>query len=241
MTMQKKYAFRHELKFVISTGEKEVLKARLRPLMELDKHAQGGQYKIRSVYFDDYWNTAYLDKMRGVQNRRKYRIRFYDDDDSRINLECKTKSGSYIFKRSVSLTRAETDSLLNGEYEFLLHKNNDLCTEMYIQCVSRVLRPCCIVDYEREPYLYTAGDVRVTLDSDIRSASLFPDVFDSTLPVAHVLGPNKLVLEVKFTSFLPSLIKKALPVSAAEHTAFSKFTNCYEKAASFNPLLRSYI
>jgi hypothetical protein len=70
--------------------------------MELDDHAQGGFYKIRSVYFDDYWNTAYLDKIRGVQNRRKYRIRFYNDDDSRINLNAKLKAAA-IFLNALPL------------------------------------------------------------------------------------------------------------------------------------------
>ena len=241
MNMQTTQVFRHELKYVINTRDREIIKARLSPLMELDTHAKNGHYKIRSVYFDDYWNTAYLDKMRGVQHRKKYRIRFYDDDDSRINLECKTKNGRYIYKRSALLTKEETDGILNGSYEFLLRKNNDLCTEMYMQCVSRVLRPCCIVDYEREPYFYQAGDVRVTFDSDIRSASMFSNVFEPDLPVIHVLDPGRLVMEVKFTSFLPSLIKRALPVPASEYQAFSKFTNCYERAASFNPLMKNYI
>ncbi len=117
----------------------------------------------------------------------------------------------------------------------MLSKGNDLCTELYIQCVSRVLRPCCIVDYEREPFLYRAGDVRVTLDSDIRAASLFSDVFDPDLPVVHVLDPGRLVMEVKFTSFLPSLIKRALPVPASEYRAFSKFTTVMKNRQPSTP------
>ncbi len=87
---------------MISAADREIVRARLSPIMELDDHAQGGFYKIRSVYFDDYWNTAYLDKIRGVQNRRKYRIRFYNDDDSRINLNAKLKAAA-IFLNALPL------------------------------------------------------------------------------------------------------------------------------------------
>ena len=69
--------FRHELKFLINEGERELLKTRMRPLFQLDPHAVDGQYLIRSLYFDDYWNSAYEEKDMGVMERQKYRIRIF--------------------------------------------------------------------------------------------------------------------------------------------------------------------
>ena len=56
---RKKERFRNEWKYLISTSEKEVLNLRMKPLMKLDPHAETGGYLIRSLYFDDYWNSAY--------------------------------------------------------------------------------------------------------------------------------------------------------------------------------------
>lgn len=54
---RKKERFRNEWKYLISTSEKEVLNLRMKPLMKLDPHAENGGYLIRSLYFDDYWNS----------------------------------------------------------------------------------------------------------------------------------------------------------------------------------------
>ena len=39
---------------------------------------KNGGYLIRSLYFDDYWNSAYEEKESGVLMRKKYRIRIYN-------------------------------------------------------------------------------------------------------------------------------------------------------------------
>ena len=62
---RKKEHFRNEWKYLISTSEKEVLNLRMKPLMKLDPHAENGGYLIRSLYFDDYWNSAYEEKESG--------------------------------------------------------------------------------------------------------------------------------------------------------------------------------
>ena len=78
MENRKKECFRNEWKYLISTSEKEVLNLRMKPLMKLDPHAENGGYLIRSLYFDDYWNSAYEEKESGVLMRKKYRIRIYN-------------------------------------------------------------------------------------------------------------------------------------------------------------------
>ena len=70
--------YRHELKYLISYADKAELAVRLAPVLHLDPHATNGGYFIRSLYFDDYWNTAYEEKDAGVLLRKKYRIRIYN-------------------------------------------------------------------------------------------------------------------------------------------------------------------
>lgn len=224
-----KKIFRHELKYLINEGERELLKIRMQPLFQLDPHAQNGEYMIRSLYFDDYWHSSYEEKEMGILERKKYRIRIYDCKDHSIHLERKRKSGQYIYKESAALTRAETERILQGEYDFLLHHSQPLCQEFYVECISNVMRPRVIVDYEREPYIMKDGTVRVTFDKDVRAAILGQDLFDDTLPSIPVLEPGKTVMEVKFTEFLPEIVRNTILPSAAEYTALSKYVLCCEK------------
>ena len=221
--------YRHELKYLISYGQKADLNLRLAPLLEQDSHARGGCYMIRSLYFDDYWNTAYIDKVNGVDRRKKYRIRLYDLKDDFIRLECKIKNKSYISKISAPLTSAETEKILNGDYDFLLHHSAELCRQFYYECTAKVMRPKVYVDYEREPYGMEEGDVRITFDSDVRGAYPEFGITERDMPFQYVLEPGKLIMEVKFTEFLPKLVRGMLPVRAAELSAVSKYILCCDK------------
>lgn len=133
--------YRHELKYRISYAEKAALELRLAPLLRRDAHAKPGGYRIRSLYFDDWWNSAYGEKEAGVFLRKKYRIRIYDGSDAVIKLERKKKVGSYIYKEDAALTREETGRILRGDYGVLLASPQNLCREFYVECVSHVLRP----------------------------------------------------------------------------------------------------
>lgn len=114
MRNKSREAFRNEWKYLISTSEKEMLTLRLKPFLQPDPHAGEGGYYIRSLYFDDYWNSAYAEKEAGVLMRKKYRIRIYNNNDKFIKLERKKKFGSYIYKESAPLTREEVEKILKG-------------------------------------------------------------------------------------------------------------------------------
>lgn len=173
----------------------------------------------------------------GVGERQKWRIRIYNYSDSRISLERKKKSGSYIHKDSAGITKEEYEKIINQDYLFLLYHREPLCREFYYECVARLQRPKVIVDYEREPFICREGDVRITFDSDVRAAIGGWDIFDPGLPVLSVLEENTLVLEVKFTEFLPGLIQEVLPLSGQEFLAVSKYTLCYERAYHLTDVL----
>ena len=223
--------YRHELKYRISYPEKAALEVRMKPLLQYDRHARQGGYLIRSLYFDDCWNSAYEEKDAGVLLRKKYRIRIYDFSDRIIKLERKKKYDSYICKEDAVLTRAELEQILAGEYAFLLCSPQPLCREFYYECVSQMLRPRVIVDYDREPWVLDAGTVRITFDQRIRAAVGSWDLFDRTLPTLPVQGPGELVMEVKFTELLPQIVRTLLPPKAQELTAVSKYVLCCRRTA----------
>jgi len=223
--------FRHELKHLINYREHALIRLKLQSLLSFDANTDAdGSYFVRSLYFDDMYNTAYNDKYAGVQNRTKYRIRIYNNSDKTINLEQKNKRGSYNLKQTARMTKEQVYGVLDGNYEVLLQDSNNLLGVFYHECVSKMMRPRVIVDYEREPYIMEAGDVRITFDKHIRAGAENFDIFDPDLPTVETLDPGLLVLEVKFTEFLPNILRKILPLNtSAEYDAISKFILCCDK------------
>ncbi|MDD2649381.1 MAG: polyphosphate polymerase domain-containing protein, partial [Eubacteriales bacterium] len=162
--------FRHEQKYFINMQDAALLRARLLPVIKKDEHAgEKGEYWIRSLYFDDCRSSAYEEKDMGIMSRKKYRIRVYECSDKIIRLERKNKVGPYINKQSAPLTRDETEKILAGDYEFMRDSGHQLLREFYFECISNIMRPRVIVDYDREPFVLTEGDVRITFDKHIRA------------------------------------------------------------------------
>ena len=232
--------WRHELKYLINLPEWVLLRSRLPAALKPDTHTgEDGEYWIRSLYFDDYWNTAYEEKDEGVLTRKKYRIRVYNCSDEWIVLERKNKYGPYIWKQSAPLTRRQTEAVLDGDYSVLLEGEVPLLEEFYYECTSRVMRPRVIVDYDREPWVMEAGDVRITFDKHVRAGMGEFSLFDPDLPTVETLPADRMIMEVKFTEFLPKMVKSILPPRSAELTAASKYVLCCDAAARQFPIDRT--
>lgn len=217
-------AYRHELKYFINKPDWALLRARMMGMIPRDPNAgPDGEYMIRSLYFDDYWNSSYDEKEMGILLRRKYRIRLYNYSDRRILLERKNKVGQYILKESAPLTRWETEALIDGDYGFLKNSRENLKQEFYYECTSRLMRPRVVVDYDREPFALEPGDVRITFDKHVRAGFGAFNLFDRSAAAMEVLPGDRMIMEVKFTTFLPSLVRKLLPPRSSIMTAASKY------------------
>ena len=110
---------RHELKYLIDEGTYIALRNRLLPLMIPDGNGENGEYRVTSLYFDDIYNSAYWQKVNGIETRRKFRIRAYGLDPSFISLESKHKDESYVSKLSRRLTEEQYRELLSGGGSFM--------------------------------------------------------------------------------------------------------------------------
>lgn len=221
---------RHELKFFIARPQYEVLSRTLKGVLTLDPNAirNGGSYHIRSLYFDTVFNDAYYDKIDGVKDRDKYRIRIYNLSDREIFLECKTKVGALISKRSVKISRDLTEQLIAGDPTGLENTQSGLLRDVYREMRTRLLHPVVIVDYEREAFLHPAEEVRITFDRKLRSGMNSVELFDKTLPTVPVLDREDIVLEVKYNRLLPPYIAELISFACPEavQSAISKYTLC---------------
>jgi len=219
-------ALRHELKYYISRGEYTLLSQRLGRTMDRDRNTRRIEgYHIRSLYFDDPDNSAFMEKIDGVEDRDKVRLRIYDLSDRVIKLECKHKAGPYIDKSSVTLSRKECDMLLCGRPEFLLGRREPFAKKMFVDFRTKQLRPRVIVDYVREAYVFPAENVRVTFDKDVRTGFRSVDLFNQRLLTYPALGEYDMILEVKFDRWLPTYIRELIQCTA-QRSAISKYCIC---------------
>ena len=217
--------YRHEWKFPINTADMLVLRQRLRAVMESDPHAVDGKYRIRSLYFDNLDDKALREKIDGVNLREKFRIRLYNCDPTVIHLEKKSKRGGLGTKFSADLSAGEAQKIANGELDWMLSSGRPLVQELYCKMRYQGLRPRTIVDYTREPYIFRPGNVRVTLDYDIRTGL---DCTDFLNPEAVTIPARDapILLEVKWDEFLPSVVRDAVSVPDRREGAFSKYAQC---------------
>ncbi len=214
--------FRHEFKHILTYAEYIDLRNRLKVICNKDPHAgENSEYIVRSLYFDNYNNKALLEKIDGVNRREKFRIRYYNSDTNFIRLEKKSKINGLCNKQSAPITAAEVQNLIDGQHEFLAHSTADLFVELYYKMVTQRLKPIVIVNYHREVFIYPAGNVRITLDTDIRTGLSSLDFLNSAHPT--IKTGNNIVLEVKYDEFLPEFIRQAIQAGTRSHSAFSKY------------------
>ncbi|MBQ8935135.1 MAG: polyphosphate polymerase domain-containing protein [Oscillospiraceae bacterium] len=218
--------YRHEWKHEINRSDLITLRQRLRAVAKIDPHAIDGRYMIRSLYFDTPTDRALREKLDGVNRREKFRIRYYNGDTSLIHLEKKSKLNGLGTKASALLTRQEAQAIVDGELDWMAEcGDRPLVQELYSKMRSQTLRPKTIVDYTREPFTYPPGNVRVTLDYDIRTGLGSTDFLDPgcvTVPA----GDAPILLEVKWDAYLPDTIRDAVGLESSRSSAFSKYAKC---------------
>ncbi|MDD6060259.1 MAG: polyphosphate polymerase domain-containing protein [Ruminococcus sp.] len=217
--------FRHEWKHEINYSDMIILRQRLSAIMKPDENAVNGKYFIRSLYFDNISDKALREKIDGVNCREKFRIRYYNGDTSLIHLEKKSKINGLGNKQSASLSAEEAQKIVDGDLNWMADCDRPLVQELYSKMKSQGLRPKTIVDYTREPFVFSAGNVRVTLDYDIHTGLYCTDFLNPdciTIPA----GNAPIILEVKWDEFLPSVIRDIVQLESRHTAAFSKYAVC---------------
>ena len=218
---------RHELKYVISAAQMILIKSRIENLMQRDPHAGAdGIYNIRSLYFDDYSNRCFYENENGTDPREKFRIRIYNHASDRITLECKRKERGKTQKTACPLTREQAEQIIRGDAPRLTDALPPLLKRFMIEMRTRRLRPAVIVEYERIPYIYKNGNVRVTFDTQISSSSDVTNFFSDNCAKRPIMPVGQHILEVKYDEYLPDFIYRSLNLGKLQHTAFSKYYLC---------------
>lgn len=221
--------YRHEYKYPLTHGQVLIEEAKISALMSRDVHAAGqGFYNIRSLYFDDYQNSCYMDNENGVDNREKYRIRIYNHSPEVIRLEVKQKIWGKTGKKSCLITQEQCRELMDGRIPGQIGTNQQTLHRLSYLMAVRLMRPAVIVDYDRVPYVYRLNDanVRVTFDSNIQSVSNVCSFLDEEVHGRGVMPVGRALMEVKFDSFLPDEVYNLLQLEGLSASTFSKYYLC---------------
>ena len=217
--------FRHEWKHVLNYADLLTLRHRLEAVMERDPHSIDGKYHIRSLYFDNPDDKALREKIDGVNIREKFRIRLYNWDTSLIKLEKKSKRNGLGTKYSANLTAEEAQKIVDGDLDWMMASDRALVQELYCKMRYQRLEPKTIVDYTREPFIFRPGNVRVTLDYDIRTGQERTDFLDPKV-VTIPAGDAPILVEVKWDEFLPTIIRDVVSLPNRRVGSFSKYAQC---------------
>ena len=219
--------YRVEDKFSCSETEMFLLESRLKSVLDIDTNQKNEEgYRITSVYFDDYWDSCLQEAIDGVRDRCKYRIRIYDDNFDVIKLEIKYKRDSKIYKLSQNITFEEMEIFLRGECVEREQEKDDVIGRMNIAIKTKKLEPVVIVEYDRTAFTYETGNVRITLDRNLRYSTNIDDFFTGKKEQYRVLPEENRVIEVKYDELLPGVIARIIENGNMTQTSFSKYSLC---------------
>ncbi len=225
---------RHELKYILTPIQYELLRNKLKWVLQPDANAsESGDYFIRSIYYDSPDRVALKEKLSGINERRKYRIRFYNGDASYCRLECKEKTGSRIQKISCALTRQQTEELLGIQSREVSEETtamdedvqeNELLMRMKLLVKSEGYEPVVTVDYVREAYVLPLSDLRITFDKQLAWGPV-ENCLEQDRYLPNIYGEH-VILEVKYNEYLPEHISAILASVGPVQTAASKYVAC---------------
>lgn len=217
--------YRSEWKYCETEPELVSLKERLTSILSYDSYAdENGKYEIHSLYFDDYKDTCARLNVFGEGKRFKYRIRYYGDNSGRLWLEKKEKLNSYCYKRKCALLLEGYHLIIEGRaMDVFWNTKEQLIKEFCIDIVNRRFLPRVIINYEREAFVESIANIRITLDYNISASEEIERFLSGDYVKIPVLEKNKHVLEVKFDDILPSYIKAVLRGNILVQRSFSKY------------------
>lgn len=225
MTNRTDRTYRHEYKYLISYGQKQILTTRMSSIFTMDQHTRDGEYNIRSLYFDSIDNQCYYQNEDGTDPRAKFRLRLYNHDGSFVKLEKKSKCKGMTGKESCSVDRNLIDVLCSGHVNQGI-ANSPLQSELITLIQTQGYRPSVIVEYTRVPYIYKLGNVRVTFDEGIASSNDFSAFLSEKVKKRLILPEGHLLMEVKYDAFIPDYLYNLLQLNELRQTSFSKFYLC---------------
>lgn len=214
---------RRELKYPIGETDYYKIETLFKQVLTADPNNNDYGYTIRSLYFDGINNDDYHSKMDGEEVRKKIRLRIYNTNTQNVKLEIKRKLNISQIKETTTISREDAIRLINQEYSVLLKYDSQTARSAYNMMTIGQYRPVVLVDYNRRAYIHDENNIRVTLDSDIRSNEFDFDMFSDDVIMTPIVDYYNALLEVKFDGELFCWISHALAGLDTTNRSLSKY------------------
>lgn len=218
------YSLRKEIKYVVPLGKALAIRDRLDRLLERDSHCADGPYSVRSLYFDSVNNIDFAEKLAGVRDRKKVRLRIYGGDASLCKLEIKQKNDDRQQKLSLIVSESDARELARGNIKALrsYFDGSETGRKAYAIMARGQYRPVVLIEYDRLAYRYPMYDTRITLDMNVRSSESDMNLFSSKVCYTPVMRENA-VLEVKYSGKLMGFLSALFAQFHLTQGAYSKY------------------
>ena len=218
------YTRRKEIKYVVPLGKALAIRDRLDRLLQRDEHCADGPYLVRSLYFDSVNQIDFAEKLAGVIDRKKIRLRIYGGEASLCKLEIKQKVDDRQQKLSLIVSASDAAELSHGNINVLKNYFDASSTSLkaYGIMAQGQYRPVVQIAYDRLAYRYPMYDTRITLDMNVRSSESNLDIFSPDVRYTPIMRED-VVLEVKYSGKLMGFLSALFAQFHLTQGAYSKY------------------
>ena len=230
---------RFEIKYLISARVAGDIERDVSQFMELDPFCRdqpSHDYLVRSLYFDTPTLTAYYQKLDGVANRSKYRLRAYGaGPDAPCFLEVKGRANNFSYKHRTLLSPQLRTRLNAQDWGWVLRHaiDGDMPARLSMHALRRRLRPNVVVEYARRPYI-SARDYRFRVTFDRQIVAARGTVLDAPAVRRHRVLPDQSVLEIKFERTVPAWFQRLIGAYELQRLSISKYCRAVELLGLLN-------
>lgn len=211
---------RHEIKYVVSERQLQIIQYRLSGLLGEDSHQGEDGYRVKSLYFDTDSDRFLYEGINGIDKRTKYRIRIYNNNPNVIHFEKKYTIDNLKNKLISSISKETTEKIISKNDWY--NKKDVVLDEVYALEKAEKLQPKVIVEYDRYSYVSDIGNIRITFDRNIRACGQIDEFFNDPIMIP-ILPQDKHILEVKYDGILPGYISRAIDIKELNRVSFSKY------------------
>ena len=226
---------RYEIKYMISSGQKETILKAMEPYMEMDRF---GRSTIRNIYFDTDDYILARHSIAKPDFKEKLRVRSYEraEAESTVFAELKRKYDHVVYKRRIGLSEEAAMKWMAGEACPETGESHQVADEIdWFLGTYKGLRPALYLSYDREAYRMKPGasetdgepGFRVTFDENILcrdyDISLEAEVYGES-----ILEPGKVLMEIKCAGGIPMWMAELLSSEHIYKTSFSKYGTAYQ-------------
>jgi len=238
--MDKTYKNRYELKYILDYPTFVNIQKAIKFFLKEDPMGNSeGKYNVTSLYYDTRNLRFFWEKIDGEKKRVKLRLRRYESIDINklkqkksnnfVSIELKKRDDKTVSKKRAVMEEKDARAFIEAP---ILKKNiikeahpqykTTLCEVAYLKSIMH-LQPKLVISYTRQAFISKAGiPLRVTFDMNVkyRKDNL---TLQQCIADKHVIMPNHIIMEVKYTNYLPLWLVNILQQYGCQIRTFSKY------------------